>query len=170
MPGELRFGRLPTCPACGAAVVFDDAPTDAAGISKEDELSARRISHLARLRKSAIRRRSHLLLLAIVCVVGAAQLLLSIGRLALSPAAWRGDVRLDTLLFLALYALLLYVALKYARRLLQRAAELKAEYSHSDLTEPATPPDYSTLSDGSAHLRALDEMTRPADGEEDDAR
>lgn len=158
---ELSLGEFPRCPHCGQTVVLDEPSDDLARQMKEDELSGLRILQLSRQRRSAIRHRSHLLIFAAVCLVAAAQLVVSLLRLAVGKGAWHPPALPYTLLFTVLYLLGLILALRFGRRCLTHAAELKESLSHSDLTEPPTPPDYSTLSDGSKHLRALDDMTQP---------
>lgn len=155
---ELRPGEFPCCPECGQSMVLGEPGDDLAAQLKEHELSALHILQLARQRRSAIRHRSHLLIFATVCGVAAAQLMVSLIRLGF--CAWQQAACASSLLFAAVYLLGLFLALRYTRRFLTRAAELKHACRKSALAEPQTPPDYSSLSDGSEHIKALEEMTR----------
>lgn len=161
---EAAVGRFPQCPHCGQTVLVDEEPDDAvAARLKDDELSALHIKATASERRALIRHRSHLIIGVILCLGAASQLLVSMVRLSLRPHAWQRPLLIDTLLFLILYLMALYLAVHLARRWYTRAGELKEQYSHSALTEPTSPPDYSALSDGSQRLRALEEMTRPSE-------
>lgn len=166
---EYRMGQIPLCPDCGGAIVIDDEPENSVDtLVKDAELSSLRILQLARQRRGLIRSRSYMLILAIACLVMATQLMASMLRLALNHANWQPGGRTRSTMFIALLAGWFLVSLILLRWFGRKASELKKQIFHSDLSEPATPPDYSSLCDGSQHFRALEQMTRPQPPENPD--
>jgi uncharacterized membrane protein YqaE (UPF0057 family) len=158
---DVAAGSFPSCPHCHQAVTVDEPLTDdEATRPQDDELSALRIRATAAERRALVRQRSHLLIGAVLCLAAAVQLCVRFAELLLLAGAWQSPLLMDTLLFALLYALGVILAVHLGKRWLTRSRELKEQYSHSSLSEPQTPPDYESLSDGSQHLRALDEMTR----------
>ena len=147
------------CPNCGQAVsvATEDAPPTAAseiqpalGIETpaDDELSGLRIRQISDLRRGAVRTRSWLLIGAIVCAVGAIQLLF------LAASGYRSGLRLSPLGDLAASVLAVILCIYFSTRALAAHRELK----QSHLEEPPVPPDFSTLSDGSQHSANLERM------------
>jgi uncharacterized Zn finger protein (UPF0148 family) len=148
-----------SCPHCGQQVSF--APEEALrsetisddGPAPPDEpddgdLSGMKIKQISALRRGAYRTRSWLMIGAISCAVGAAQLVY------LAIQARRAGLRLTPLgeLLTAILALLLGVYF------IRRAVEVHREIQQSRLEEPTTPPDFSTLSDGSQRWTNLEKM------------
>ena len=159
---EYRMGQMPRCPGCGEAFVIDDETDDSVDkLVKDAELSSLHIMQLARQRRSLIRSRSYMLILTIASLVMAIQLVVSMLRLALRPASWQPVDRTRSMMFMALLAAWFVISLVLLGWFGRKASELKKQIFHSDLPEPTTPPDYSSLCDGSQHVRALEQMTRP---------
>ncbi len=167
---EWCMGQMPRCPACGEAFVVNDETDDAVDKAVKDaELSSLRIMQLARQRRGLIRTRSYMLVLTIASLVMAIQLVISMLRLWVNRDSWLPDARTRSMAFMALIAAWFVISLILVRWFGRKAAELKKQVFHSDLSEPTTPPDYSALSDGSQHVRALEQMTRPRPEDRKDA-
>jgi hypothetical protein len=146
------------CPGCGQQVSLspvegaddviaeDDASTN--DEPADGDLSGLKIRQISALRRGAYRTRSWLMIAAIACIVGAAQLIF------LAARAHRIGQQLAPLgdILVAIVALLL--CLYFARR----AAEVNREIQQSRLEEPTTPPDFSTLRDGSQRWTNLEAM------------
>jgi hypothetical protein len=166
---EYQMGQMPRCPDCGEAFVVDDEADSAVDKSVKDaELSSLHILQLARQRRSLIRSRSYMLILTIACLVMAVQLVVSMLRLGLNHDNWQPGGGTRSIMFMSLLAAWFVISLILVRWFGRKASELKKQIFHSDLSEPATPPDYSSLSDGSQHVRALEQMTRPRPPEKPD--
>lgn len=158
----VRIGQMPRCPECGQVFALADEPEDQATRAARDaELSSLHILQLARQRRSLIRSRSYVLILTFACLATAAQLSISILRLATDSSHWEAPYRTRSTMLSILMAAWLVVCLVLGRWFWRKASRLKAQVFHSDLVEPSTPPDYSQLSDGSQHVQALEQMTRP---------
>lgn len=157
------------CPNCGEQFfrTGDEAtpPAEAAGADDETrertelqaqrdaELSELRIRQVANLRRGAIRGRSWLIIGAITCVVGTAQLV----QMAIH------DLRLGLRLGPATDVILAAIAIAIFRQLLRRIRDLSREIRASKLADPPTPPDFSSLSDGSQQYANLDRLSGPRD-------
>jgi hypothetical protein len=116
---------------------------------RDDELDELRIRQVAMLRRSAYRARSYAMLAAAVCAIATLELpymairevsavgwgVWPIARLMLTIVAFRG------MIFFA-----------------RKAGQLNREALHVKLPEPSTPPDFSTLNDGSQFAKNLDEV------------
>lgn len=163
------MGQMPRCPSCGEAFVVNDETDDAVDKAVKDaELSSLRIMQLARQRRGLIRTRSYMLVLTIASLVMAIQLIISVLRLGVNHDSWLPGGRTRAMMFMALMAAWFVISLILVRWFGRKAADLKKQIFHSDLSEPTTPPDYSALSDGSQHVRALEQMTRPRPPENPD--
>lgn len=147
------------CPNCGQVVTLatEDAPATAAneiqpapGIEApaDDELSGLKIRQISDLRRGAVRTRSWLLIVAIVCAVGAIQLIF------LAVSGYRSGLRLAPLGDLAASVLAVILCMYFSNRAVAAHHEIKK----SHLEEPLAPPDFSTLSDGSQHSANLERM------------
>lgn len=148
-----------SCPNCGQGVTLaaeDVSPPAAREIQSaqgievpaDDELSGLKIRQISDLRRGAVRTRSWLLIGAIVCAVGAIQLIF------LAVSGYRSGLRLAPLGDLAASVLAVILCIYFSNRAVAAHREIK----HSHLEEPLTPPDFSTLSDGSQHSANLERM------------
>lgn len=116
---------------------------------RADELDGLRIRQLATLRRAAYRSRSHAIVAMLVCAAAVVQA----GFLLVQHLLRIGfDARL--LLYAAFILAGAYGALFFYRR----ALALHREATQSHLDNPTTPPDFSTLSDGSQRWKNLEEI------------
>jgi hypothetical protein len=123
-----------------------------------DELDAYHVRKVTKLRRSAYRGRSFLLIGALVCVAGALQL--GVNALYVFHRAG-GAIRVERREFgtwPAGFLMVGMILLAVGYRFFMRAAELKREAERSALSEPTTPPDLSQLGDGSERARRLEEI------------
>ena len=113
------------------------------------ELDGLRIRQLATLRRAAYRSRSHAIVAMLVCAAAVVQA----GFLLVQHLIRIGlDARL--LLYGAFILAGAYGAFFFYRR----AVALHREATESHLENPTTPPDFSTLSDGSQRWKNLEEI------------
>jgi hypothetical protein len=117
--------------------------------SEGEELDGLRMRQVITARRAAIRSRTYMLLGAMLCAVGVAKLI----TLMIPHIRHGGWSRL--LIAYGIAAALAIIATLYC---LQRAAELNRESKATALPEPTTPPDFSTLSDGSQHAKNLENI------------
>jgi hypothetical protein len=118
----------------------------------DTHLNSNRIRQMAALRRAAYRSRSYCLIAIGACIVGAAELVFdAIHRLRQHPAFF--GILIATAYFLA--AAVLIVLTRYFIRL---AARFHRESKKSILSDPAIPPDFSQLQDGSQVVKNLEEM------------
>lgn len=149
-------GRQPTlCPHCGALYIIDDvtdpSPDQPAPESPHDQLQRDhlRIGQIIRIRRSLIRTRGWCITAAIACLVLAAQQIAwLIAALAHAPWTSQQSARLSFAIILVAVAMLLR----------QRIIHLSSELQRKSLPEPTTPPDFSSLCDGSQHARNLENL------------
>jgi hypothetical protein len=136
-------------------VVDDDAADDASpqtdreSRSRAQDLSTARIRDLSAARRALIRIRSW-------CVVGAL-----VSGVAVVELGWllAQHVRLQGWSWKpVLYAALIPVAGFWAVSFARRAVTATRELAKPTLQDPATPPDFSTLSDGSQQWKNLEGM------------
>jgi len=156
--------RLLECPACRAQffIVSDDEPSESEDESQtrrdkdesdpQRELSELHIRQVRDLRRGANRTRAWFVFAALGCVVVAAQFGVFAGEFV-SKNGWR---LLPMGFILAALAVLMLGA-----RFVRRAAETTREIRQMIVPPPSSPPDFSTLSDGSQRWKNLDDMTRP---------
>jgi hypothetical protein len=152
------------CPACEAEVVVPasdgstEVPLEYADPrlreaeeqrESESELDGLRMRQIVTAKRAAIRSRTYMLLGAMLCAVGCAKLI----TLIVPHVRGQGWTRLA--LGYAIFAGLAVVGTLYC---LKRAGELNRESRARAMPEPATPPDFSTLSDGSQQARNLEEI------------
>ncbi len=143
------------CPHCGTQLVSpgtdssEELAAEEGSDELEDELSALRIRQISAMRRAADRARSYCLIGLIVLVVGAGQLL-SITFHDMREFGWH--------LPEFAYAGGALAALFFAWRLWQRVVALTCELKQPLQTDPLQPPDFSTLNDGSQHIKHLEEM------------
>ena len=154
--------RVLECPACRAQFFapadehwLDYEGTRRDDADREDELSGGHIKQVAALRRNLYRTRSWSIVGSIALIVGAAQLV----GMTFGYTMYLGwGVRPVGYVVAAVGCLLA------SRVLLRRVSEINGELKEMALDEPATPPDFSTLSDGSQRWKALEGLgERPAD-------
>lgn len=131
-------------------IVDDTERDDALEAYRAAELDGLKIRQLSSLRRGAIRARSWCLIAAGVGAVGAVQLVIKAVRNIRHAHAL--TLRAVGFLLFAVVGTLLAIAL------LRRAAALKREVGKSSLPAPVTPPDFSTLNDGSERWKDLEDM------------
>jgi hypothetical protein len=156
-------GQTVFCPHCGesfpaagetAALDFvhadhrDEAAEDL--VDEADRLSMLRIQNLARERRAAWRTTSYFVAATGGCVLAVAEILYRmLPGIRQSGAGIRVLCILLVALFLAGAGYFLKSAIAFAKIANRRPPE-----------EPLKPPDFSTLSDGSQHVKNLEEMGR----------
>jgi hypothetical protein len=148
LPDPLPAGFL-TCPSCGGSIVLDQAPSPADAAPPDpaaDELDANRIQQLSRARRATIRSRSYLIIGAVLCGIATLQLCYLARRDGwATPRA-------------AAYVVLAIGAGFGCIDLLRKARRLGKELKRPILPETQSPPDFSTLQDGSQRVDRLNQM------------
>ena len=145
---EEQTGRFPAhCPACGEMLVFDDEPaeTETRELPESDELEETNIIRIVRARRAQVRTRGYYIAFLLACVIGAVQL---------GARLYRGGPAGEMVGYAAALILLLLIARSFFGKLQETSALLKA----SALTEPTSPPDFDSLSNGSQHTDKLEEF------------
>lgn len=142
------------CPFCGAEVILHEEYEDGEEAAEpdgasEDDLSALRIRVLSAGRRAGYRTRSYCIVAVGVCIVASVKLLLM--TIAYVHTHGWGFTPFG-------YVLAALAALAGAMFFSRRTMELTRELSRPALEEPTTPPDFSTLSDGSQHWKNLENM------------
>lgn len=125
-----------------------EQPEETADQADDAELSAMRIHQISALRRGAYRTRSWLIIAAVVFLAGAAQLIY------LAVHGFRLGQRIVPIGDLAAAVAALVVCPYFVRR----ALRVHREIHRSLIEEPTTPPDFSTLSDGSQRWKNLEAM------------
>lgn len=150
--------RLLQCPRCGEQFFIADEitdpqehearATDDAPPNHESELSELRIHHARHVRQSAYRNRKWPIIGAAACLMAAAKLI------QIGVVGFRTGMRAAPIvdMLVAIAALILFA------HFVRRAITLTREIRASRLKDPITPPDFSTLSDGSQRYRNLEKM------------
>ncbi|HEY2589913.1 MAG TPA: hypothetical protein VGI81_29485 [Tepidisphaeraceae bacterium] len=151
------------CPHCGGqfSIAGEEAPEHAATGAiddaqawaemesrREGDLSELRIRQVASLRRGVYRTRSWLIIGASTCAVGFAQLV----HLAIRDG--RFGLRLGPMFDAILAVLAALIFWHFVARIRALSREIRESRMH----DPATPPDFSTLSDGSQRWTNLDEL------------
>lgn len=138
--------------------VVDDSEPDAVESEaavppddREERMSAVRVRQLSAERRGGYRLRSYCLIGAGLCVVLGIQLAGMCIRGAMGSRFGAREIGL------ACGALAAGMAASF---LVRRARDLTKELGNPAQPEPRSPPDFSTLSDGSHHWKTLDEMHR----------
>ena len=151
-----QAGTEVTCPDCRE--VFEvrlDGQIEARPAARE-KLDELRVRQMMLGRRSAYRQWGFMMFGAGLAVVCAGQLLINAYRTI------RERGRTDWIvLYIATAVLLVGIAI----RLFMRGKALRREVDKPMLEEPATPPDFSGLSDGSQHAANLERMPRKDAGE-----
>jgi ribosomal protein S27E len=149
------------CPHCGQTFVatpgeqeiVDDTEPDAEEEiepARDDELDENRIKQVASLRRSLYRARSYCVVGMITCIVTAIQLVLYAIRFARAGEANKTIGFILCAIAALIGGWFLYVKGSSINREI-------ASLMHHD--EPAAPPDFSRLSDGSQRWKNLEDMT-----------
>jgi hypothetical protein len=152
-PGDV--GRFPPlCPHCGAMLIIDDhtdeAPDDSELDEQEElELEGQRIQQIVRSRRAVVRTRGWYIAAAIACLVLAVQEIIWLIA-AMRLIAWNMEQTARLSLAVVLLALVVIMG--------ERIGRLSAELHRRSLPEPMTPPDFSSLSDGSQQARNLEKL------------
>ncbi len=131
------------CSAGAQPFVVDDGNST----EERDDLDGVKIRQLASVRRAAFRSRSY-------CVVGAMFCLVASGQLIFKAVM---HLRSGDNLRLALFYLVIVpLCWSVAYRFYGRAQKFYQEATQSALAEPETPPDFSSLSDGSQRWKSLE--------------
>lgn len=149
--------RVHLCPGCGQPILIPaidgstEVPeeTEEAEPAEDDQINRLRVRQVTRERRSLIRSRSHALIGVGLCVVAAGELLLYAIRARRHHEPW---------IWPAIYLLLVVALLWLAWRLGRVAINLHRQSKVELLNDPATPPDFSTLQDGSQFVENLRKM------------
>ncbi len=113
------------------------------------ELDGLRIRQLATLRRAAYRSRSHTIVAMLVCAVAMVQAaIFLVQHLMHIGFNWRA----------LLYSGILIVGAFGATFFMRRAIALHREATQTHTPAPTTPPDFSTLSDGSQRWKNLEDL------------
>jgi hypothetical protein len=146
------------CPHCGNAFVvphsefggLDDHDGNPEEQRREAELDMMRIRQLTTARRAAIRARTYLLVGCLIFATAAINLIIKTVQRVRYEKVW--DAR--TFSFIAFSAACFMIAYYFMSRML----EISKELGRSAIEEPATPPDFSTLSDGTQTARDLEDV------------
>lgn len=122
---------------------------DSAPDPSVDQLSALRIRQFATARRAAYRARSYAVIAAGVCAIAAVQLTWMTVR-DVRATGWGGQP-----IGYALCAVIASVGIGY---FISRAIGLHREARKSALCDPTTPPDFSTLDNGSKRWKNLEDV------------
>jgi hypothetical protein len=126
-----------------------DEPQQEASDDRSAELDGLKIRQLATLRRAAYRSRSHAVIAMVVCVVAVGQagvlLVQHLRQIGVGP---RVPV------YIAFIVAGAYGAIYFMRR----ALALHREATQTRVENPTSPPDFSTLSDGSQRWKNLEEL------------
>jgi hypothetical protein len=147
-----------TCPHCSAefsvptpeSAVLDYDDGGAGARRREAELDMIRIGQLTTARRAAIRARTYLLVGCVIFATAAVNLGIKTVQRVRYEHVW--DAR--TFSFIAFGAACGMIAYYFAGKMI----EISRELSQSAIEEPTTPPDFSTLSDGTQTARDLEDV------------
>ncbi|HEY1629423.1 MAG TPA: hypothetical protein VGF52_06170 [Tepidisphaeraceae bacterium] len=112
----------------------------------DSELNELRIRQMATLRRAAYRGRSYAIIGATACIVMAMQLIWTLIR------SHRFNV------WTIAFALVTVLSVWGTIYCIRRAIAMNREAKQSTMSEPTTPPDFLTLSDGSQLAKNLEEI------------
>jgi hypothetical protein len=117
--------------------------------NRDDELDGLRIRQLASLRRAAYRSRSHAIVAMLVCAVAMVQAaIFLVQHLMHIGFNWRA----------LLYACILIAGAFGSIFFMSRAIALHREATQTHTPAPTTPPDFSSLSDGSQRWKNLEDL------------
>lgn len=164
-PDKLDDGSI-SCPFCstrfipapalmpdqeGDFIIEDDSPPPAEepATPDEKEISRNKVRQLSALRRGAYRTRSYCTVVTVFLLVAAAKLtVLTVHRV--KSEGWQPRAMAYTCFAIAAVMIAVY----FARRVIDLTRELRRPV----LNDPETPPDFSTLSDGSQYWKRLEEL------------
>ncbi len=161
------------CPTCGHQFFIEIRPVEDDSdeaearealerklAEKGQDFDAARVRALAAERKAIIRLRSYWLAAAGACVVGIGQCIWTVATGILPYSTTR--VPLTRVQYIALFVVIAWclIGLRIAWR---KARAIAIELDKPLQTDPETPPDFSTLSDGSQAWKNLEHMNAPTD-------
>jgi hypothetical protein len=115
----------------------------------QQELDGLRIRQVSQARRAAMRMRSYSLITAAACAVGSVDLAWRAAR-----RYWIDGIGARLILYLLAAGGLAWLGWK----MFSKAQAWGREARQSSLPEPASPPDFSTLSDGSHIVKNLEDM------------
>jgi DNA-directed RNA polymerase subunit RPC12/RpoP len=153
-------GNLVRCPYCNTDFfaspehlhqpVVDDTASELAELDRQAAFDKLRIENFTALRMGAIRARSWWMIAMCLALLTALDM---IGRAVIYVTVFR-SWGVEPILRAVVAGSMLTFA-KHARK---RAADFKREIEQSAIPEPATPPDFSTLSDGVDRWKDLENV------------
>ncbi len=121
-------------------------------MSNDTHLNSNRIRQMAALRRAAYRSRSYCLIAIGACIVAAAELVFdAIRRLRQHPA-------LSGILIAIAYFLAAALLIVLTRHFIRLAVRFHRESKKSILSDPAVPPDFSQLQNGSQVVKNLEDL------------
>ena len=145
--------NLLICPVCRCESFIptaeEPATEETVELSRDEEIDGARIRRLATERRSINRTASYFIVAAGVCIVAIGQL------------TWMTIQHLRAIGWTPRpigYLLFIVLAVWGAWHFGSRAAALHREAKATNLPEPRTPPDFSTLDDGSKHWKNLEDV------------
>jgi hypothetical protein len=116
---------------------------------RDYELDSLRIRQFATLRRATYRSRSHAIIAALACAGAALQLgWLALRRASVAASDWRPW----------LFATLAHISVLGTIWFIRRATNLHRQAKQTLLPEPTSPPEFSSLSDGSHVAKNLEEI------------
>jgi ribosomal protein S27E len=152
-------GQLVRCPYCNTDFfaspeqshldIVDDTVAVPEG-PQEKAVDQNRVARLAALRLGNIRARSWWVIGLGICVMAFLDALRRAALYVLVLHHWGVWPTVDVAIAL--------LAIRWALLCRRRAADLKIEIDRSAISEPATPPDFSTLSDGRDRWKNLENV------------
>lgn len=153
------------CPSCGEQFFppepveesLDTAEPPEPKPSSEEELSGMRIRQISVMRRAIYRTRSYYIIGLAASVVVGIELCLMIVR---SIRETHLHFRTSSLFAFLAYCLFLVGAIAGGYFFARRLFELQQEIRQSLQKEPAEQPDFSSLQDGTQHIRELEQMQR----------
>ena len=158
---RLESAHLSACPYCSERMLIPaiDGSTDLPEESpvkreSEDELDGLRMRALALSRRSAMRARTYCLLAAVGCAYIAYLASTRVFALVKAGKLWS--------LLAVFWALCVAVSIMYAVHMVGRARGYERESREPLLKDPAGPPDFTPLSDGSQYSKNLEGMGEAA--------
>jgi DNA-directed RNA polymerase subunit RPC12/RpoP len=161
----IEHPQLVHCPHCGEGMELAALPADGTIINDlppeehkpaDDDLDARRITQVAKLRRTAFRSRSWFLIGAVGCLACFGQFVWNAIALAVHP----GPSRSFSYLIAAAWVIGAVAAASGVVWMYRRSERFRLEGEKSQLAEPDREPDFTGLSDGGQAWKNLEEMDR----------
>jgi hypothetical protein len=159
VPAE-SAGKLVRCPYCNTHFfasaeqadqpVVDDTTPESTDIDRESAFNKLRIANYTALRMGAIRARSWWLIAMVLAILIVLDMMANAALYVAMFHRWG--------VWPTLRVVIGVLCTKFAAHAWRRAAALHREISKSAIPEPTTPPDFSTLDDGSDRLKQLENI------------